>query len=225
MSVAAIVVAAGSGTRFGGTLPKQFISLKGKEIFIRSVETFHRSSCIDRVILVINQKWKVFAKEQLKKHHLEKIEIISGGKSRQRSVYKGLDLLNENPPEQVLIHDAVRPLFPEAYINTILKKIKPGYGAVFAKAVKDTLYIVENSKVIDSPPRERFWFAETPQGFVYSEILKAHKLGLKEEQNATDEVQLYTKYIGEVNIIPSTFPNPKITTKDDVRFAESFLDS
>ncbi|MFO7882842.1 MAG: IspD/TarI family cytidylyltransferase [Kosmotogaceae bacterium] len=225
MNTVAIVVAGGSGTRFGGSLPKQFFSLKGKEIIIRSVEIFHRSSYINRVILVVNKKWAELAKELLIKHNLDNIEMVEGGRSRQHSVFKGLEYLNNEPPDKVLIHDAVRPLFPGKYINLILSKIRTGYGAVFARAVNETLYIVENKRVFDSPPREKFWLAETPQGFVYNEILKAHRLGMEASKNVTDEVQLYKEYIGEVNIIPSTFPNPKITTKDDIAFAESLIDN
>ncbi|TYB94694.1 MAG: 2-C-methyl-D-erythritol 4-phosphate cytidylyltransferase [Kosmotoga sp.] len=224
MNIAAIVVAGGSGKRFGGSIPKQFLTLKGKEIFIRSVEIFHRSSLINRVVLVVNKNWENLAKKLLIKHDLGSIELVEGGITRQQSVYKGLKYLENNPPDKVLIHDAVRPLFNGDQIDVILNKIKRTCGAVFARAVNETIYKAENNKVIDSPPREKFWLAETPQGFVYKEILEAHKRGLKESQIATDEVQLYRKYIGEVIIIPSTFPNPKITTSGDIIFAETLID-
>ncbi|MEA2067499.1 MAG: IspD/TarI family cytidylyltransferase [Thermotogota bacterium] len=223
MNNATIVVAGGSGKRFGGSFPKQFVPLKGKEIFIRSVEIFHRSSCINRVIVVINKKWEKLTKKLLIKYNLDNIELVEGGNSRQESVYRGLEYLNNNSPDKVLIHDAVRPLFDGEYIDTILSNIKPGCGAVFARTVNETIYRAENNKVIDSPPREKFWLAETPQGFVYNEILEAHKRGIKESNIATDEVQLYKKYIGEVTIIPSTFPNPKITTRNDIIYAENLI--
>jgi 2-C-methyl-D-erythritol 4-phosphate cytidylyltransferase len=223
MNNTAIVVAGGSGKRFGGSLPKQFVPLMGKEIFIRSVEIFHRSSYINRVILVTNNKWEKLTRKLLIKYNLDNIEMVEGGNSRQESVYKGLEYLKYNSPEKVLIHDAVRPLFDGEYIETILSNIKPGFGAVFARAVNETIYRAENNKVIDSPQREKFWLAETPQGFVYKEILEAHKRGIEESNIATDEVQLYKKYIGEVTIIPSIFPNPKITTRNDIIYAENLI--
>jgi 2-C-methyl-D-erythritol 4-phosphate cytidylyltransferase len=189
------------------------------------VEIFHRSSYINRVILVTNNKWEKLTRKLLIKYNLDSIEMVEGGNFRQESVYKGLEYLNNNSPDKVLIHDAVRPLFDGECIETILSNIKPGCGAVFARAINETIYRAENNKVIDSPPREKFWLAETPQGFIYEELLEAHKRGMKESNSATDDVQLYKKYIGEVNIIPSTFPNPKITTRNDIIYAENLIAS
>ncbi|OAA31780.1 hypothetical protein AT15_02840 [Kosmotoga arenicorallina S304] len=224
MKTAALIVAGGEGKRFGSPLPKQFVKLNGKEIFIRSVELFYQSSLIDCVVLVMHPDWVARALSILKNYGLKRVEVVAGGESRQQSVHKGLNALSRYKPHKVMIHDAARPLFNANQIEEILSYVKPGKGAVIAEKITDTIYQAEDGILLKVLDRRKLWKAQTPQCFIFEEILRAHEKALSDHfLDATDDATLYMKYGGEVTLLSSRSPNFKITAQTDLQIAESYL--
>ncbi|HHF08545.1 MAG TPA: 2-C-methyl-D-erythritol 4-phosphate cytidylyltransferase [Kosmotoga arenicorallina] len=224
MKTAVLIVAGGEGKRFGSPLPKQFVKLSGKEIFIRSVELFFYSPFVDRVVLILHPAWIEKGIALLKSYGLNGVKVVPGGKSRQQSVFNGLNTLRLFNPQRVMIHDAARPLFNAKQIEEILKLVEPKKGVVIAEKVTDTIYQVEENHLSRTLDRTKLWKAQTPQCFFFQEILKAHKLALKDHfEEATDDATLYAKYVGEVFLLSPLSLNLKITTQNDLQIAELYL--
>jgi len=224
MKTGAIIVAGGTGRRMKSSLPKQFMTLGGKEMFVRSVEIFHGSDFIHFTVLVVHKDWIDKAKEILQKRGMNSVMVVPGGESRQESVYKGLLSCREINLEAIMIHDAARPFFSRNQIPELLRLVAPGKGVVVTEGVNDTVYLVENDEVLDVPDRSRLRLAETPQTFPYDEILEAHKRAVEENiLSSTDDVQLFVRSGGQVITVNSIAPNPKITTAFDFDMAELLI--
>lgn len=224
MKVAAIIVAGGKGTRFGAKVPKQFIKLEGKEIFVRSVEIFHGSPFISHTVLVMNPNWVEKAKKLLSGYGLDDVIVVSGGETRQLSVLNGLKALEPVNPDIVMIHDAARPLFEQKCIPEIIVSVERGIGTVVAESAKETLYIVKKGFVEKVPDRSLYWLAKTPQTFYFDEILNAHLDALEQGiTNATDDSQLFLRFGKKVKILECGGKNPKITTTQDLFEASCVL--
>jgi len=130
MKTVAIVVAGGRGDRMKASIPKQFMLLQHREIFVRSVEIFHGSDLIDKVVLVMHPDWMEVAGRILNKYGIDSVNIIPGGEIRQESVYRGLCSIENEGFETVLIHDAARPLFSAFQIPDLLKMVENRLGVV-----------------------------------------------------------------------------------------------
>ncbi|MBN2219943.1 MAG: 2-C-methyl-D-erythritol 4-phosphate cytidylyltransferase [Kosmotogaceae bacterium] len=224
MKTGAIIVAGGTGRRMKSSLPKQFMTLGGKEMFVRSVEIFHGSDFIYFTVLVVHKDWIDKAKEILQKRGMNSVMVVPGGESRQESVYNGLLFCRRISPETIMIHDAARPFFSRNQIPELLRLVAPGNGVAVTERVNDTVYLVENSDVLDVPERNHLRLAETPQTFPYDEILEAHIKAAEESiLSSTDDVQLFVRSGGKVITVNSIAPNPKITTPFDFDMAELLI--
>lgn len=224
MKTVALIVAGGLGLRMHSSLPKQFMPLSGKEIFVRSVEIFHGSAYVDFVVLVVHKDWLGQARKILEKREIDSVNVVSGGETRQESVHNGLLFCETIKPEIVMIHDAARPFFSKEQIPEILRLITPGTGVVVTEKATDTVYLVEDEVVVDVPNRGNLRRAETPQTFTFREILQAHRKADADGINSsTDDAQLFIECGGRVVTVGSIVPNPKITTPLDFEMAELMI--
>jgi len=224
MKIGALIVAGGLGLRMHSSLPKQFMPLAGKEIFIRSVEVFHGSAYVDFIVLIIQKDWIDQARKILEERGIDSVSVVSGGETRQESVYNGLLFCETIKPEIVMIHDAARPFFSNKQIPEILRLVTPGTGVVVTEKATDTVYIVEDEVVVDVPNRSNLRLAETPQTFTFHEILQAHRKAVADGiQSSTDDAQLFIGFGGSVVTVDSIVPNPKITTPLDFGMAELMI--
>lgn len=224
--VTAIVVAGGRGKRMGKSISKQYIKIKGKEIIALTLEVFNNSRIVDEIILVVPcEDVDYCTTEIVKKYNLEKVKrIIDGGAERQESVYKGL--LNCNSKTDiVMIHDGVRPFISDKIIADGVQ-YATRYGAcTTAVPVKDTLKVVdEDGFSVSTPDRNKIRMIQTPQTFKYNLILDAHKRAILEGIIATDDTMLVESLGNKVKIIDGNYFNIKITTVEDLIYAESILD-
>lgn len=224
--VTAIVVAGGRGKRMGKSISKQYIKIKGKEIIALTLEVFNNSRIVDEIILVVPcEDVDYCTTEIVKKYNLEKVKrIIDGGAERQESVYKGL--LNCNSKTDiVIIHDGVRPFISDKIIADGVQ-YATRYGAcTTAVPVKDTLKVVdEDGFSVSTPDRNKIRMIQTPQTFKYNLILDAHKRAILEGIIATDDTMLVESLGNKVKIIDGNYFNIKITTVEDLIYAESILD-
>ena len=219
---AVLIVAAGSGDRFGGTIPKQYHELAGMPILRRSVLAFQGHPCIGSPILVvINPAHR--ARYDAAVAGLGLPEPVAGGATRQDSVRLGLEAMAQGPdrPRFVMIHDAARPLIDAATITAVRKALNGAAGAIAAKPLVDTLKRGEGETITDTIDRRNLWQAHTPQAFVFDDILAAHRAAAGAQ--LTDDAAVAEKAGMTVTLVPSNPDNMKITNPDDLDRAARLL--
>ncbi|HQN28334.1 MAG TPA: 2-C-methyl-D-erythritol 4-phosphate cytidylyltransferase [Mesotoga sp.] len=226
MKTVAIVVAGGRGDRMKASIPKQFMLLQHREIFVRSVEIFHGSDLIDGVVLVMHPDWMEAAGRILDKYGIDSVGIVPGGETRQESVYRGLCSIEYEGFDTVLIHDAARPLFSAFQIPDLLKTVEKGLGVVVVEPLSDTVYITDHGSVVGIPDRANLRAAETPQTFRYEDIFAAHRKAIDENlTSSTDDARLLLNNGCKIVTLDSLTRNMKITGPQDLEIAELLLKS
>ncbi|MDD5745313.1 MAG: 2-C-methyl-D-erythritol 4-phosphate cytidylyltransferase, partial [Mesotoga sp.] len=226
MKTVAIVVAGGRGDRMKASIPKQFMLLQHREIFVRSVEIFHGSDLIDGVVLVMHPDWMEAAGRILDKYGIDSVGIVPGGETRQESVYRGLCSIEYEGFDTVLIHDAARPLFSAFQIPDLLKTVEKGLGVVVVEPLSDTVYITDHGSVVRIPDRANLRAAETPQTFRYEDIFAAHRKAIDENlTSSTDDARLLLNNGCKIVTLDSLTRNMKITGPQDLEIAELLLKS
>ncbi len=206
MKIIAVIVAAGRGTRAGGTKPKQWKHLNGKRIIDHSIDLFKNNSRINKVMVVLHS-------DDLDLLNRDDVLFTKGGATRADSVKYGLRaLLQIEKPDYVLIHDAARPVTPPDLINTVLENLKTTDAVAPALPVSDTLWEVIDEKVVKTKSRNNIWRAQTPQGFNFTKILEAHNAS---SPDATDDVEVAIAAGIKVKVVSGSEENIKITTPED----------
>ncbi|WP_207102426.1 bifunctional 2-C-methyl-D-erythritol 4-phosphate cytidylyltransferase/2-C-methyl-D-erythritol 2,4-cyclodiphosphate synthase [Paracoccus shandongensis] len=209
---AAIVTAAGRGTRAGGE-PKQWRDLAGRSVLARSLEAF---AGFDRVVLVVHPDDMARAIRDF----AGGVTIVTGGDTRTASVMAGLQAL-EGQATHVLIHDGARPLVSDAVIQGVIDALQAGAPAAApALPVTDALWRGTDNAVTATAARDGLFRAQTPQGFTLDQISTAHRL---HPQDAADDVELALKSGIPVAITPGSEDNLKITFPADFARAERIL--
>lgn len=214
--IAILIVAAGRGVRAGTDLPKQYERLAGKPMLRRAVEAFHGYP----VQVVIGP-----GQEELAARALAGLSVsapVPGGATRQELVRLGLEALAGDALDFVLIHDAARPLVSRKVTDDVVRALEAGAdGALPMVAASDTLRRRAADGRWTLVPRDNLYRAQTPQGFVYDKILKAHRDHAKED--VTDDVALAELAGLKVEMVEGEEKNIKVTRKEDFALAESFL--
>ena len=223
MKTYAIILASGTGSRFGGELPKQFTKIGGKTIFERTVEVFEGVHEIDGIILVITPNYTDFAKNLVLKNNYKKVsKIIAGGEQRKDSSYNGVFSI-EDDEANVLIHDCARPFISKEVIKNCIKALDTYKAVGVAIPSTDTIVEVNSGIIKNIPKRETLMRIQTPQCFKLSIIKKAHELS-KNETEFTDDCGLIQKHaLSDIFIIEGNRENIKITYPEDIIFAENFI--
>lgn len=216
-NIAVVIVAAGTGNRFGADIPKQFCEMSGKPVLMHSIDKFRKVLPGASIRVVLSKQMIDFWKELSDRYGFISPEIVIGGASRVESVSNALVSLVKTGCEKVLIHDGVRPLVSERLILDVLKNIKDGFGTAPMIKITDSLRQIDgygNSKTVD---RECFRAVQTPQGFLYSQIAAAYKSA---PDNATDDLSVIESAGGKVTAVEGDTKNIKITYPQDLRIAE-----
>jgi len=219
---AALVVAAGRGHRFGGERPKQYTDLAGHMVLRHTLNALMAHPGIDMVRCVIHPDDRDLYDTAV--HGLDILPPVLGGATRQDSVRLGLQSLNNQGVDKVLIHDGARPFVSLWVIDGVLKALDDHPGAIPALAVADTLKRGLDGLITETPARDGLFRAQTPQGFRLTEIISAHEK-LEHEQDLTDDAQLFEKLGLGVALTEGAYDNFKITTGDDLMRAERLLAS
>ncbi|EAI4070948.1 2-C-methyl-D-erythritol 4-phosphate cytidylyltransferase [Campylobacter jejuni] len=223
MSNYAIILASGSGNRFGANKPKQFLKLAGKTILEHTIEIFEYSENIDKIILVVHPLYQEFVEELILQNNFTKIvKILRGGNSRKESSFIGVNSI-EDEEANVLIHDSVRPFLSHRIINDCIQALKKYNAVDVAVASSDTLIEENDNKIVAIPKREKILRGQTPQCFKLSLIKKAHLLS-KQDNNFTDDCGLIVKYnLSPVYIVKGDQRNIKITYPEDLILADKLF--
>jgi len=225
--VAAVIVAAGRGSRFGGDLPKQYCSLAGEPILSRTLRVFAAHEGIAAVVTVIHADDAVaYAGLGPALSHDKLLPPVPGGATRQASVLAGLEALGGHAIEIVLIHDAARPFVSPALIDAAIMAARDHGAAVPGAPVTDTIVAVDEGIIAGTPDRASLKAVQTPQAFRFDLILAAHRqAAVAGRQDFTDDGNV-ARFAGHaVHVFEGDAANVKITTQDDLARANQRLDS
>jgi 2-C-methyl-D-erythritol 4-phosphate cytidylyltransferase/2-C-methyl-D-erythritol 2,4-cyclodiphosphate synthase len=216
--IAALIVGAGSGSRLGAARPKQYLPLAGLAVLRRAIEAFEGQALFLQAVIGPGQD----AEYEAAAKGLYLLPPVIGGATRAQSVRAGLEALSRHDPDFVLIHDAARPLVSHALIARVIAALESGARAsVPMLAAADTLRRQNEDGTWSAVPRENIFRAQTPQGFSFDAILKAHREFA--DATATDDMALAELAGLEIVVVAGEESNIKITTQDDMAHAARLL--
>jgi 2-C-methyl-D-erythritol 4-phosphate cytidylyltransferase/2-C-methyl-D-erythritol 2,4-cyclodiphosphate synthase len=225
--VAAIVVAAGRGSRFGGNLPKQYCRLAGEPVLTRTMRAFAGHQGVCAVITVIHaDDASTYATLGASDTMGKVLPPVPGGTTRQASVLAGLEALAAEAVDIVLIHDAARPFVSAALIDAAITAAAEHGAAVPGASVTDTIVSVQQGAIAATPERASLKAVQTPQAFRFDLILAAHrKASAAGLHDFTDDGNV-ARFAGHsVHVFNGDPGNVKVTTQDDLARANQRLGS
>ena len=215
MTTAAIIVAAGRGTRAGGDIPKQWQMINGKSVADWALDAFLSHPQIDQVILVVHPDDRKYVPIN------DQITVALGGPTRSKSVANGLKALSTYNVDKVLIHDVARPCVSALIIDNVIEALDNAQAAAPAVKVSDALWQSSNEYVEQPKSREGLFRAQTPQGFHFAEIMDAQ---VENSVDAADDVEVAIGAGMKVKIVDGHEDNIKVTTPQDFARAERILE-
>lgn len=221
----AIIPASGRGERFGSEIPKQFLLLGGRPLFLYPVSIFAENPLCERIILVTREDFFDFVEYWLDEVKLkEKVHLVCGGDNRQESVYKGvLEAVNSCNSDILLIHDAVRPFVTEPLIMAIYEKTLERGIAIPVIPVRDALVRIEEGRYTAPVSREDLFLVQTPQGAKASSLKTALEKALQMGLIFPDEASLLHYFGYEIALVEGSYFNFKITYPEDLVLAEKLI--
>ncbi len=219
-----LIPAAGMGKRMGSDRNKLLLTLLGKPLLSWTLLAAESSQSIDWIGIIGQPYDFPEFKRILEIISINKpVKLIQGGKTRQESVYNGLQALPE-AAERVLIHDGARCLVTPNLFDKCAEALLTCQGLIAAIPVKDTIKIVDSNKLIeDTPNRSNLWAAQTPQGFEVNLLKECHQKGDQLAWQVTDDAALFEKCQLPVKIVEGEETNLKVTTPVDLAIAEFIL--
>ncbi|WP_054025350.1 2-C-methyl-D-erythritol 4-phosphate cytidylyltransferase [Bacillus sp. FJAT-28004] len=217
-----IIVAAGRGTRMGTKESKQYLKLADKPILVHTLELFQSMDLVKEVVLVVGSEDVERCRNWASLYGITKVTaIVAGGKERQHSVYYGLQELKS---DWVMVHDGVRPLVSADAVRACCEQAEQSGASVLAVPVKDTIKQVnETGVIVSTPDRRSLWAIQTPQAFRRVLLLEAHERALAEEFIGTDDAMVVERMGASVTVAEGEYTNIKITTPEDLPWAEFLL--
>lgn len=217
-----VVVAAGRGTRFGSTLPKQYQLLAGSPVLLHAIRPFASHPDIAHVVVVLPPADAAAPPSWLDELSPSggRLSIVAGGAERRDSVAAGLAALPASCVI-VLVHDGARPFASRAMIDGGILAVRQGRSAVPALPIGETIKRADEfGRVLSTVDRHGLWTAQTPQAFPRSVLERAHAAARAEELPATDDAMLVERLGEPVELLPGSARNLKITTAHDLALAE-----
>ncbi len=224
MTVAAVIVAGGSGLRAGGERPKQYQLIGGRPVIWWTCRAFLAHPAVEHVQPVIGE-----GHEQMFAEAVKGLDIplpVIGGTTRQESCRIGIEAVARHAPTKVLIHDAARPFVSEPLIADVIDWLDRFPAVVPGMPVAETLKFAPGGIVSRTVDRSSIWTAQTPQGFAFAAILAAYRRAEAERtQGLTDDASVAEHAGIAISMIPGAFENRKLTTADDIVMADREMTS
>ena len=217
-NTAVIIPAAGSGTRMGTNLPKQFMLLAGIPILVRTVQQFHEIDEVKKIYIGTSPVHKDRILSLIHQYHLKKCELVPGGDTRQQTVANCLKQVSHEI-EVVAVHDAVRPLVTRTHLIEVINQAAQTGAALSAMPAKDTIKQKLQNGKLKTINRDSIYYAATPQAASLEILREAYSQGIE----TTDESSLIEHLGHKIAIIPCDGYNIKLTTPEDLAYAEFIL--
>jgi 2-C-methyl-D-erythritol 4-phosphate cytidylyltransferase len=219
MGIAVLIPAAGSGSRFGGEIPKQFLQLAGRPVLLHTVERFLLDDAVTRVVVAVAEPLLA----SVKRAPGDRVVFVAGGTTRQQSVMRALEAAGEDV-DIIAVHDAVRPFFRTSTFAEIVSLAREHGAALPAVPLNDTIHVVGDAFVIKQTlDRSTLAAAQTPQVFRATILRDILDRAMREGIDGTDEATLAVRYGYTVKVVVGDTTNIKITRPEDMAIAESWL--
>lgn len=220
----AIIAAAGLGARMAGKRPKQFLELAGTPILIHTLNAFERCDVIHEIILVLAPEETDGFLNLAKAYGLRKVVgVVSGGNTRAESVLHGLQAVNAEAVEIVVVHDGVRPFVSPEEISRTVEAAKLEGAAILVSTPVDTVKEVRDGAVAKTLDRATIRNALTPQCFHYKLLVRAYEQADVSDRGLTDESALVERLGVRIAIVEGSARNIKITRAEDLLIGEALL--
>jgi 2-C-methyl-D-erythritol 4-phosphate cytidylyltransferase len=218
----AILVAAGRGERMGEARPKAFLELAGEALVLRAARVFDRAPSVGRIVAVVPADELTAARSLLAP--VRKVAaVVPGGERRQDSVREGLRQAPVGFDGVVLVHDAARPLVDVDLVEAVAGEAGRSGAAVPVVPVVDTVKRLRDGVVVETLDREALGSAQTPQGFQFAVLAEAYEAAFRDGVTVTDEAMAVERLGAPVRAVPGSPRNRKITTREDLAWAEGVL--
>lgn len=222
----AVILASGSGSRFGAKLPKQFVRLAGKPVIQYTIEAFETANVIDEIIIVTKEDFVGYVYEIVNSQNFRKVtKVIVGGAERYDSTLSALQAITEREAN-LIIHDAVRPFVSEEIINRCVKALESHDAVDVVVDATDTIVRVKDGIIQEIPDRRFLKRGQTPQAFKKSTLQKAYNLFMQDaEKVASDDCGIVLKYLPNepVVTVQGEEANFKITHQQDIYLADNLI--
>ena len=217
----AVIVAAGSASRMGG-IDKVMAQLKGEPMILRTVRAFQQCDAVKEIVIVTRED--LIRPISSLCAQMDKVKaVVAGGKSRQESVWLGLNALSKDV-KLAAIHDGARPLITNAVIDSTVRAAHTYGAAAPAVPVKDTIKVVKSGLVMATPDRANLRAVQTPQVFDFDLLRGALKKAEEENASLTDDCSAVERMGMSVKIVEGDERNLKVTTPLDLKIAEMLLE-
>lgn len=216
-----VIAGGGRGRRLGGAIPKQFLSLGGVPVLARTLRVFAGMGEVGAIVVVVPRDEISRAERVIRRGRIRKVvAVVAGGVERQASVRAGLGAFPREP-EIVLVHDAVRPFVRREIVRSVIRKAAVGGGALVGVPVTDTITETDRRGfAARTLRREHLRAVQTPQGFRYGLLVRAHRAAERAGFVGTDDASLVQRLGYRVRIVEGDPSNIKITTRLDLERAK-----
>ena len=222
MNTSVVIVCAGNSTRMGGA-NKILLPLGDRLVIGVTMLAFERCESVKEIVIVAREDDIPAIKAEAEAAGVTKlVACTTGGATRQESVINGVKLISKEA-ELVAVHDGARPLVKPEHIEKVIKDASVFGGATLGAPVKDTIKIVEDGLITDTPPRKSLYITQTPQIFKRSLYFEGIDFALEHGLDFTDDCQLVEAIGGKVAMTVGDYTNIKITTPEDIKIAETLL--
>jgi 2-C-methyl-D-erythritol 4-phosphate cytidylyltransferase len=222
MTYQVILPAAGQGKRMGAGKNKLLLEVNGIPVLIHTLRVFEQDQDCSKIIIAIHPQDEWVFKTLVTKYNVAKaIHFVPGGKERQDSIYNALKTVETDGI--VLVHDAARPFISKEHIYRLTKMAEETGAAILGVPVKDTIKKVQDGTVVETVERSSLWAVQTPQAFRMSLLTEAYQKAEKDHFLGTDDASLVERLGQPVMIVEGDYDNIKLTTPEDLYFAEAIL--
>lgn len=218
MSILVIIPAAGSGTRLGGDVPKQYRTFGGRTILQRVIDRFLADAEVTLIVVPVSDDWLGRMQQELSG---DRVEVVAGGETRQESVRRGLLAAEGSEFDVVAVHDAVRPFFTVESFRAAVDAARYDGAALPAIPVTDTIHGVHDGTIAATLDRRDLVAAQTPQCFRPQLLREVLARAATEGVEGTDEAGLAARYGFTVRVVPGDPGNFKITRPEDLELAKA----
>jgi 2-C-methyl-D-erythritol 4-phosphate cytidylyltransferase len=220
MSILVIIPAAGSGTRIGGDVPKQFRKVGDRTILQYVIDRFLATDDVARVVVPVSSDWLPRMQQELSG---DRLQVVAGGETRQESVWRGLLAVEGSEFDVVAVHDAVRPFFSIDAFHAAVEAAHREGAALLAIPVTDTIHGVHDGTIAATLDRRDLVAAQTPQCFRPQLLREVLERAAAEGIEGTDEAGLAARFGFTVRVVPGDPGNFKITRPEDLDRAHARL--
>lgn len=224
MKALAILVAAGRGERMGADQPKAFLAVGGEPMLLRAARAFADASSVDGIVAVVPAD-RIGAAREILAGVPKLRDVLAGGERRQDSVLLGLQSVPAGFDGVVLVHDAARPLVEVPLIEAVVRAAEESGAALPVLGLVDTIKRIRDDRVVETLDRSTLVAAQTPQGFRVAVLHRAYKHAFRDGVTLTDEAMAVERLGEDVVAVPGSLRNRKLTTPEDLAWAEDLLRS